>query len=153
MWCGVVWCGVWCGVVWCGVVWCGVMWCDVVRCGVVWCGVVWCGVVWHRTSRVNEASEAAMISEVLPLRWCGFGNHFCLNHPPSHLRPLLSIYNGYHLTATCLAMEAADSLAKEGTTKEQVDRSTSYPEVKLEDHPQGQATQQVEAQAPTVQQG
>ena len=26
--------------------------------------------------------------------------------------------------------EAADSLAKEGTTKEQVDRSTSYPEVK-----------------------
>ena len=27
--------------------------------------------------------------------------------------------------------EAADSLAKEGTTKEQVDRSTSYPEVKI----------------------
>ena len=26
--------------------------------------------------------------------------------------------------------EAADSVAKEGTTKEQVDRSTSYPEVK-----------------------
>ena len=26
--------------------------------------------------------------------------------------------------------EAADSLAKEGTTKEQVNRSTSYPEVK-----------------------
>ena len=26
--------------------------------------------------------------------------------------------------------EAADSLAKEGTAKEQVDRSTSYPEVK-----------------------
>ena len=27
-------------------------------------------------------------------------------------------------------LEPADSLAKEGTTKEQVDRSTSYPEVK-----------------------
>ena len=37
--------------------------------------------------------------------------------------------NGYHPTATCLAMRLL-TLAKEGTTKEQVDRSTSYPEVK-----------------------
>ena len=33
------------------------------------------------------------------------------------------------MTATCLAMRLL-TLAKEGTTKEQVDRSTSYPEVK-----------------------
>ena len=35
-----------------------------------------------------------------------------------------------HLHCSVPGNEAADSLAKEGTTKEQVDRSTSYPEVK-----------------------
>ena len=44
-----------------------------------------------------------------------------------------------------------DSLAKEGTTKEQVDRSTSYPELKT--ILKARQHSKVEAQAPTVQQG
>ena len=53
----------------------------------------------------------------------------CLLLLPHFVEAMKSPYNGYHLTATCLAMRLL-TLAKEGTTKEQVDRSTSYPEVK-----------------------
>ena len=54
----------------------------------------------------------------------------CLLLLPHFVDAMQSPYNGYHRTANLPGNEAADSLAKEGTTKEQVDRSTSYPEVK-----------------------
>ena len=53
----------------------------------------------------------------------------CLLLLPHFVEAMQSPCNGFHPTATCLAMRLL-TLAKEGTTKEQVDRSTSYPEVK-----------------------
>ena len=62
----------------------------------------------------------------------------------SHAFTLLWILAHYNVPGN----EAADTLAKESTTKEQVDRSTSYPEVKTI----LKAKQQVEPRAPMVQQ-
>ena len=53
----------------------------------------------------------------------------CLLLLPHFVEAMQSPCNGSHPTARCLAMRLL-TLAKEGTTKEQVDRSTSYPEVK-----------------------
>ena len=53
----------------------------------------------------------------------------CPSVLPHFAEVMQSTCNGFHPTATCLATRLL-TLAKEGTTKQQVDRSTSYPEVK-----------------------
>ena len=53
----------------------------------------------------------------------------CLLLLPCFVDAMQSPCNGFLPIAVCLAMRLLN-LAKEGTTKEQVDRSTSYPEVK-----------------------
>ena len=53
----------------------------------------------------------------------------CLLLLPHFVETMQSPCNGFHPTATCLATRLL-TLAKEGTTMEQVDRPTSYPELK-----------------------